>query len=125
MKGFSLLEVLVAFSVLTLFLGVLLGLFSTGLRNSLAAHDYSQAISLAESKLAEVGVTERLAPGEWQGAFDEHYRWRLRVVPFAGGERRWADLPLQPFEVTVEVSWQTGQRDRSVALSTLRLARRQ
>lgn len=122
-KGFSLVEVLAAFSILAMSLGVLLALFSGGLRNTGIAHEYSRAVTLAESKLAEVGVTEPLAPGERQGAFDGQYRWRTQVAEYIDGGGR-APEPLQAYRVTVRVSWEGAQGDRSVALSTLRLAGR-
>lgn len=124
-KGFSLVEVLVAFSILALSLGVLLALFSGGLRNAGIAHEYSRAVTLAESKLAEVGVTEPLAPGERQGAFDGPYRWRTQVEEYIrGDEGARATAPLHAYRVTVRVSWEGALGDRSVALSTLRLAGR-
>lgn len=122
-KGFSLVEVLVAFSILALSLGVLLALFSGGLRNTGIAHEYSRAITLAESKLAEAGVTEPLAPGERQGAFDGQYRWRTQVAEYLDEGAR-APEPLQAYRVTVRVSWEGALGDRSVALSTLRFASR-
>lgn len=121
-KGFSLVEVLVAFSILALSLGVLLALFSSGLRNAGIAHEYSRAVTLAESKLAEVGVTEPLALGQRQGAFDGQYRWRTEVAEYIPEEATMASEPLRAYQVTVRVNWSGALGDRSVALSTLKFA---
>jgi general secretion pathway protein I len=82
-RGFSLLEVLVAFAILALALTVLMQVFSTGLRNISVGEDYTRAVLLAESVLASVGVEQPLQEGERTGTFDEKYgeayRWRVAV----------------------------------------------
>lgn len=54
-RGFSLLEVLVAFAILSLSLGVLLQVFATGLRNAGVTDDYTRATLYAESILTAIG----------------------------------------------------------------------
>src|SRR5258707_11895102 len=49
--GFTLIEILVAFTVATLLLGALYQLFSAGLRSSASAQHYADAVLLAESGL--------------------------------------------------------------------------
>uniref|UniRef100_UPI0035939C60 type IV pilus modification PilV family protein n=1 Tax=Thiocapsa sp. TaxID=2024551 RepID=UPI0035939C60 len=49
-SGFSLLEVLVAFAILAVSLGVLMQIFSQATRTTLLSSQYSRAASLAESK---------------------------------------------------------------------------
>ena len=124
--GFSLLEILVAFVILALTLSVMMRIFSGGLRNAGFADDYSRAVLLAESKLAELGVQP--AEGETDGEFGEKYRWRSSIRPWTGD----ADtpgmgaqpLPVRLMEIEVRVAWgeQGGNGSREVALSTLQLA---
>lgn len=122
-RGFTLLEVLVAFSILALSLGVLFQIFSSGLRNLRVAEAYTTATALAESKLAAIGVEEPFVEGKENGRFDDGFRWRVEV-------RRYEpeDLPttaisaVQPYEVVVTVSWGERGEERSVSLTTLRLA---
>ena len=54
--GFTLLEVVVAFAIMALSMAVLLNLFATGVRATRLSADYSEAVTLAESKLAEYGT---------------------------------------------------------------------
>jgi general secretion pathway protein I len=118
--GFTLLEVLVAFSVLALSLGVLIQVFQGGLRATASTEDYLLATQLAQSKLAELGTLYALETGVEEGVFAERYRWRRTVAPAA-----WADaeqvarVALQPYDVTIEVRW---PERHVITLATVRLA---
>ncbi len=120
-RGFSLLEVLVAFSILAVSLGTLLLVFSGGLRNTAVSRDYSRAIAYAESKLAEIGVVEPLEVGEQEGNFDDRYRWEVEITPYTVVEAS-ERASVKPYHVTVKVTWGEDNRQRSVVLNTLRLA---
>ena len=67
MRGFTLMEILVAFVVLATAVAVLYQTFSAGIRNVDAITGYSQAISLAESKLMALGLEKPLAEGDESG----------------------------------------------------------
>ena len=123
-KGFSLLEVLVAFSILAVTLGVLLNIFGGGIKLAGVSEDTARAASFAQSRLAQVGVTEELTEGETRGDFDERFRWIVRVQPYEvmDEEIDIENLPVQLYLVNVRVEWNDGGRPRSLALTTLRLA---
>ncbi len=124
-RGFSLLEVLVAFVILALTLGVFMRIFSGGLGNIGAAENYSQAITIAESRLAAIGIETPLVVGEMSGEEAPRYTWRTRVEkasPGVPGEPG-ATPPLELYQVEVTVSWGDAQKPRSVHLTTLRAAR--
>lgn len=120
-RGFSLLEVLVAFAVLALSLGVLLASFSTALRSASLSEAYTEAALLAESRLNAVGREGRLEPGVEEGIHDG-YRWRVAVSPYERAEAGGRDVPVTPYRVEVTVHWREGVRERKVALTSLRLA---
>lgn len=125
-RGFSLLEVLVAFIILAMALGVLMRIFSGGLGNIGMAEHYSQAVAIAEMKLAAVGVEFPLTEGENAG--EEHgYTWRTSVLRYEGAASpvEPATLLLDLYQVEVTVNWdETATRPRSVQLVTLRAAPR-
>jgi general secretion pathway protein I len=123
-RGFTLIEVLVAFVIVALALGALLQVFATGLRGSSAAENYTMAALLAESKLAAMGIEEPLEEGERAGEFDNGFAWSTIVRPYDGGGDGGPTLApgaLQAFEVSVTVRWGGAGRERSVSLATLRL----
>ena len=128
-RGFSLLEVLVAFTILALSLGVLMQIFSGSLRNADVTRDQAQAVALAQSLLASAGVEATLVPGERTGVLDDKFRWLLRVSPFVQEPRPGeteavrSPLPLDLWEVAVRVAWGGDSRlpERALTLTTLRV----
>ena len=123
--GFSLLEVLVAFVILALTLSVTMRIFSGGLRNAALADDYSRALLLAQSRLAELSV-QPLA-GEASGEFDGKYRWHSTIHPrIDEASAAGIGAPLLPvslMEIEVRVAWgEEGGKSREIALHTLQLA---
>jgi general secretion pathway protein I len=123
-RGFTLIEILVALVILTVALGALLQLFSTGMRSASSAEARTIAVLLAQSRLAALGVETPLEPGESDGAWDERYRWTATIDAYED-EATIADedaAGLVPFRVSVTVSWDEPPRGGSVTLTSLRLA---
>lgn len=131
-SGFSLIEILVAFSILSLALGILLNIFSSGLGTAILAEEYTVATQIAESLLAETGVEEELQEGERSGTEQEKYHWTVSVGEYqldvpeqeVDSESQKPSLAAVPMQIQVRVSW--GEEEltepRSVELSTLRFA---
>lgn len=121
-SGFTLIEVLVAFAILAISAGALLSAFSTGTRHSALSRDYSQAVVLAEGKLAEIGVVDAIAPGEQAGRFDDRFSWRLNVSEYVPDqENSKAYRSFTPYHVEIEVNWVSSNTQRRLTLDTLRL----
>ena len=123
-EGFSLLEVLVAFSILALSLGVLMQLFSGGMRNTLVGASYSRAVDLAESTLALAGTEIPLQPGSHSGE-EKGLRWELDIQTYFPEELLAPPANIEAFHVSVRVAWDGSGSGRSFSLDTLRLAGKQ
>ncbi|MCP5450155.1 MAG: type II secretion system protein [Gammaproteobacteria bacterium] len=121
-SGFSLLEVLVAFAILSISLGVLLQIFATGLRNAGVADDYTRATLYAESILAAIGRETPLAEGARNGPIDDQFSWRGTVDAYTENMPDTEKTRIQAYRVRVEVFWPSLLQTRSVVLETLRLA---
>ncbi len=125
-RGFTLLEVLVAFAVLAVALGVAFEIFATGLRGARSADALTRAVLIAESRLARIGVETELTPGESEGETDDGTRWRIDIhdQPAEDGDDERVVTPSLPvlLDIIVTVSWGEGAGRQSFVLRTSRLA---
>jgi general secretion pathway protein I len=122
-RGYTLVEVMVAFVILAMALTVLLRIFSGGVRNIAVSADYARAVLIAESRLAAAGIDEPLFTGETRGIEDEEFEWTRSVTPYLpspGYKSQARDL--KAWHVTVTVGWPHGDGQRSIDMSTVRLA---
>ena len=123
-QGFSLLEILIAFSILALSLGILLKIFSAGVNTALVAEDYTAAVQIAESLMAKTGVETPLRPGQSSGLENEKYHWLVEVSPFEFNPEHVDPTAITAmlYKVKVVVNWgDNNADDRQVELSTLKL----
>jgi len=121
-RGYSLIEVLVAFSILAMALTVLLKIFSAGLRNVDAASEYARAINIAEAELAVPGILEPMQAGITEGEESDGYRWVRDVSAFQPPNRPdYTGAPVPPYLIRVEVTWAAGRGERTLWLETIRL----
>lgn len=122
-RGFTMIEIVVALLVLSIASAVLFEGFSVGFRNARTADDFTQAVLIAQSKLAPTGVAEPLSAGVSSGEELDKYAWTVRVDPVEVAlDDSATPSQLQPFLVAVDVVWSDGGTERTVSLSTLRLA---
>ena len=131
-RGFSLLEVLVAFVVLAVVGTVLSQLYSSSLRNAGAAEEWSRATLVAEGRLAQAAAAVPLKEGRAAGSEDDgRINWTTRVEPYVPSDvspelmNASATLPMGLLRVSVSVSFPgaTGL-DRTITLSTVKLMRK-
>lgn len=111
-RGFTLIEVIVAFAVLALALAIVLGTLANASRQVRWSDDAGRAALHAQSLLDDTGVAGTLVPGRRQGVFEDgRYRWTLEVVPWrepaAEGE---APPPVDPaaprlLRLALDVRW--------------------
>ena len=125
--GFSLLEILIAFSILALSLGILLNIFSGGLRRTIVSEEYQQAVIIAQAKMAAAGVELPLDEGQKQGQVLEKYNWSLIMQPLNTDDVAAASeaMGVQVYEVSSRVQWMAGDNDRLVELITLKLSKKE
>ena len=121
-RGFTLLETLVALSVLAISLGVTYQVFSSALRGSTLADDYAQASMYADSHLAEVGKNVHLLPSVTEGTYNQRYRWKLEVQSLDASSSRSVVETIRRYQVVLNVYWRSSSGERSIRATTFRLA---
>lgn len=119
-RGYSLLEVIVAFALLALALTLLLGSLSGAARQVHNADLRTRAMLHAQSLLAATGIEQPLQEGRSQGDWEDgRYRWELQVEPYV--DARASALPQAAAntvsgptlaQLTLQVRWGEGNGER-------------
>ncbi|MGH8354842.1 MAG: type IV pilus modification PilV family protein [Pseudomonas sp.] len=121
-RGFTLLEVLVAFLILSLSMSVLMRIVSQALDGLETAEHHQVALQLAESRLADVLIRlDADSEGEEEGRIDSRYRWQSEIEPYHfANQEAGKRYSVNPWLIRVSVSWGRRPGER-VSLSTIRL----
>ena len=121
-NGFSLLEVLVAFSIFALSLGVIFQIYSKGSRSAILSDEYARAVMIAESKLASIGIDETYDLGEYTGTENNKYQWTTHIEESTGDDSGLETrLRIAKRDVMVEVNWESFGKTRKIKLNTIKL----
>ena len=125
-RGFTLLEVLVALSILAFSYGAILQILGGAASKAALAGDYRRALIVAESRLDYAAANMSNRGVETSGITSDRFHWSLSYE--ASHQFLLEGLPIRYMPVTIEVrvSWDgAAGQERSVQLSTLRLTRGQ
>lgn len=122
-SGFTLVETLVAVSILAISLVVLLQLFSGGLKSSRVSDEYTRGIFYAREKMDEILLARELSPGVIGGQYDDGFKWRAEAKPLDIQAAKDVRLPFRAFDIRVAVTWEAGEREKQFALNAIKLVR--
>ena len=118
--GFTLIEVLVAFAILSLTIVVAVQGFAQGLRLLKLSGDHQRAILVADQKAREVIVPTEGREEGTEGPF----AWERITRPVAAPDLEGPGRPARwhVYEISVQVAWgeQRGEQRRAVGVTTLR-----
>ncbi len=118
--GFTLLEVIVAVTILGAGIVALVTLFTGGLRLAGGSRDLSAASVYAAQRLEEALLAPEPSVGAESGAFGEKYRWTTRSEELSPEE----EIPFRATRIEVTVTWDDGDDDRSVDMAAVRWDRK-
>ena len=121
-RGFSLLEILVAFAIAAMALGMLYRVSGNNARQAGALAQHERAMVLAQSLLAAYQTVP--AQGLNEAGEAAGYAWRTASRPYATPVDSAAPQSAHLHEIRVEVSWLDGNAPRSFELTSLRPERR-
>lgn len=121
--GFSLLEVIAAILLLAITFGALMEVAGGAIRLSQNASAHTQAALWARSLLDTRFALDPIQPGVSEGRFNDHYRWRLAVVPWVAPGVTPAANPnaMQMYRLDLDVMWGSGLFEQKAHFSTLRI----
>jgi len=127
-RGFTLIEVVIAFVLLGLVLSTAYEIFSDGLTRAGALEERSSALEVARSQLDDAGVEQPLQEGIAQGeARDPRFHWTTTITRYDEGTDPMHPITsaYQLYRIEVKVDWHGGDgKDHSLALATLGLGSR-
>lgn len=126
--GFTLIEIVAAFSILALGLAMSMSIASGAIGQARRGATFTEAALYARSLLDTTGAGERIEEGVSEGEFGERYRWQLDVAAYEPepleGQPVPATLaaisPVELYRLDLTVRWQEGDREREARFATLR-----
>jgi general secretion pathway protein I len=114
-RGFSLLEVLIAFSIMAISLGALYQAAGGSVRGAIEAERQTRAVLLAQSVLAEYASVPH-GGVRIEGEHDDlHWRLFSEAWPLAGDPPPQVNL----HRIVVEIGWSDRGRPRQLALASI------
>jgi general secretion pathway protein I len=125
-RGYTLIEVVVAFALLAFGMTLLLGSLTNATKQVRSSSDFGRAALHAQSLLDQAGVGEALAVGQRDGRVDDgRYRWEMNVTPY----RDPTAPPRQPqvlgapqlMQLELTMRWGKGGPRETLRLQSLRL----
>jgi general secretion pathway protein I len=119
-RGFTLLEMVVATTIMGIAVVGLLAGLSGAVRNAARLRDYNRAVQLAQARMNEMLLDDRLPRNvDLEGAFGAESGWRARIAPF--------EMPPAPFpgqlaldRIDLQVWWSSGSQHHAFNLEAYR-----
>lgn len=125
-RGYTLIEVVVAFALLAFAMTLLLGSLTNATKQVRVANDFGRAALHAQTLLDQAGVGEALAVGQRDGEIEDgRYRWDMNVSPFRDptvtpGQAQVLGAP-QLLQLELTMRWGKGGPRETLRLQSLRL----
>jgi general secretion pathway protein I len=121
-RGFTLVEIIVALTVMGFTVVFLVQLFSSNLRMIAVSQDYAEALTQAEAVMREIVERNPLEEKSWNEETNRGNRVEVSVSETL--KERTETLPVKLLQVEMIYSWKKGSRKKSLTLKTLKLVNR-
>ncbi|MGD8580831.1 MAG: prepilin-type N-terminal cleavage/methylation domain-containing protein [Lysobacterales bacterium] len=125
-RGFTLLELLLAFLVFSLSFATVLEIMSGSMRNTVRARENTEAALTAQSIMDQLGLGIPLEAGFVADGESGDYDWEIVISPYGdqGQNTHTVELAeltgIQLLQIDLDVRWGEPPRDRSSHFSTVR-----
>ncbi len=111
--GFTLIEVIVSITILSISFVLIMQLFADGLKSARLSRDYTRAVVLAKDKMEELSET----PVNGSGDFEDGFRWETEVGPYGELE----ETEFNMLKLKVNIYWDIMlKKPRSLELVSLK-----
>ena len=120
-EGFTLMEVLVAVTILGVGFVALFGVLSGSLQSVSRIEDRETLVRTSQMKLNEICLALRQGrePDARSGEFGGKYRWRARIQAAGGPEEEGPRRAYRLARVRLQVTWQGSQSENRYLLETM------
>ena len=128
-RGFTLLEVMLAFIIFALSFATVLEIMAGTIRSVGRASEDTEVALMAQSLMDLVGTEIPIEEGEYSGTGMDRYQWEMGITLYdTGGQtgdegmstQELADLSgIELYRVDLYVDWEAGRRQRELHFSTI------
>lgn len=128
-RGFTLLEVMLAFVVFALSFAAVMEILAGSMRSVSQASDETEVALLAQSLMDTIGTEIPVAEGQFSGTSMERYNWNLNIALYgavAGDDssaltQELAELSgVELYYIDLNIDWQAGIKDKQAHFGTVR-----
>ena len=116
-RGFTLLEVLMAFMIMGLLMGVGFQAASISLNGAMQSQEYDLSAMHAQSLLARLGADIDLSQQSETGEFEDGFSWRVEMVDYEDPD---ADVQAQLQDKLLRITITVSRAGHDVEFVTLR-----
>jgi len=119
-KGFTLLEIIVALTILATAILALVSMFSGGLNLASQSDRYLNGVFLAQQKFSQLEL-EDFKSEALEGVFENQdvYRWQLEVLPYDSALNN-EDARINIQKISLRVFWEDKGLEKEVRLISLK-----
>ena len=123
--GFTLLEVVVAMTIVGIGVVTLLEIFSMGLRLGSRSSEATEALTYGRQAMDEILLRRKIEEGAQQGSLNEKTHWKVGIEPVKEpSDTLFLSSAWELKEITLDMRVTEAGRDRTVELRTYRLVRK-
>jgi general secretion pathway protein I len=130
-KGFTLLEVMLAFVIFALSFATVLEIVAGSMRSVRRASDDTEVALFAQSITDLVGNEIPVEEGQYNGTGMDRYEWQLELTLYAASDEEVSDggvstvelaelSGIELYRVDLYINWESGRRQRDLHFSTIR-----
>lgn len=120
-SGFTLIEIIAAFTILAMSFMVIMEILSHSTRNTIKSSERTRIALLAQTKMDEVGLLIPIEEGSVSGEFENNVDWDVLIEPYEAfyeGDSNLDFAPVSLFKVVLTLSWRSGTGKQQAATFT-------